>query len=232
MHGTIEPIEAPIGAAVPSDPCPHQGQGNESLEHKAQVTMDGDSLDQNTGVIGSSAAGPQPELLTGTLDDKTNPPQEPLPLPSAFAAQANAAPFPPKPSSFQEQISKAEYSNPVPAAADIVVHGSDLPAACKPSGQTRTGTRLPPISNPSPRLDAEAPSSARRHHLLRHMLPPELSGENCVHHFGVTSVKDALQLVHTMSQRELQISFEKVYNVRSSSNNNNWLRKKLTEGEV
>ena len=71
---------------------------------------------------------------------------------------------------------------------------------------------------------------SRRHHLLRHTLSAESSGHNAVHHFKASSIKDALLQVHAMSQRELQLSFEKVYGVKSSSNNNNWLRKKLVDG--
>ena len=76
-----------------------------------------------------------------------------------------------------------------------------------------------------------AGSASRRHHLLRHTLPAESIGNNAVHHFGVTTVQDALRAVQKMSQRDLQQAFERVYNVKSSSNNNNWLRKKLVEGK-
>jgi len=77
-----------------------------------------------------------------------------------------------------------------------------------------------------------AGSQSRRHHLLRHTLPHEAVGDNAVHHFGVTNVPDALREVQKMSQRDLQQAFERVYNVKSSSNNNNWLRKKLIEGKI
>ncbi|KAL4515641.1 hypothetical protein Ndes2437B_g07068 [Nannochloris sp. 'desiccata'] len=80
-------------------------------------------------------------------------------------------------------------------------------------------------------LDSAA-SQSRRHHLLRHTLPFEAVGANAVHHFGVTNVPDALRAVQKMSQRDLQQAFERVYNVKSSSNNNNWLRKKLVEALV
>jgi hypothetical protein len=76
-----------------------------------------------------------------------------------------------------------------------------------------------------------AGSASRRHHLLRHTLPSESIGEHAVHHFYVTNVPDALRAVQKMSQRDLQQAFERVYNVKSSSNNNNWLRKKLVEGK-
>jgi hypothetical protein len=79
-------------------------------------------------------------------------------------------------------------------------------------------------------LDSQG-SASRRHHLLRHTLPLESIGDHAVHHFRVSTVPDALRAVQKMSQRDLQQAFERVYNVKSSSNNNNWLRKKLVEGK-
>lgn len=70
----------------------------------------------------------------------------------------------------------------------------------------------------------------KRHHLLRHCLPEHESGLNALPRFGVSTLQQAIDLTQAMSQRELQAMFERVYGVRSSSNNNNWLRKKLLEG--
>ena len=44
------------------------------------------------------------------------------------------------------------------------------------------------------------------------------------------NVRQAVRRIAKMAQRELQLMFERVYGVRSSSNNNLWLRKKLIEG--
>lgn len=72
---------------------------------------------------------------------------------------------------------------------------------------------------------------SRQHHLLRHSLPSELRGSNVLSHFGVETVSDAAKTIKKMSQRDLQAKFKAVYGTRTFSNNNNWLRRKLFEGE-
>lgn len=228
MDGSIRPVPPPVAAVAPNDPQ-REIQVTGLQDQKPELRTNGVSLDENVAEDDGIAAGALNRVAPSTLNGGSFAPQEQGPLPTPFAAPSKLAPFASQTSPFLEQAAKSDYPNPVPAALNSLTQ--DIAATSKPSDQ-QTRPRLPPISNPSPKLSMDGPSSARRHHLLRHTLPPELSGENAVHHFGVTSVKDALQLVHTMSQRELQISFEKVYNVRSSSNNNNWLRKKLTEGEM
>lgn len=81
--------------------------------------------------------------------------------------------------------------------------------------------------------DTQVGKGGARHHLLRHTLDPNKTGENIVKFFdGAISVEEALQITSVMSQKELQSTFSKVYGVSSSSNNNNWLRKKLMEALV
>jgi len=70
----------------------------------------------------------------------------------------------------------------------------------------------------------------RPHHLLRHSLPESAAGVNALPHFGVNSIQAAISSIQSMSQRELQTVFERIYNARSLSNNNRWLRKKLFGG--
>lgn len=230
MEESIGPVAPPVAAVVPNETSSQREVQVAGLdEPMAALRTDGDSLDQNIDGDDRNAARALNGLAISTLNGGSIAPHERGPLPTPFAAAANLPPFTSQASPFLQQLPKAEHPNPVPADVDGLTN--DPARASKPLDQ-QTRTRLPPISNPSPRLSMDGPSSSRRHHLLRHTLPPELSGENAVHHFGVSSLKEALQLVHTMSQRELQISFEKVYNVRSSSNNNNWLRKKLTEALV
>lgn len=78
--------------------------------------------------------------------------------------------------------------------------------------------------------DLQVGKGGGRHHLLRHALDPSKIGENAVKFFyGAENVEEALALASTMSQKELQRTFSLVYGVNSSSNNNNWLRKKLME---
>jgi hypothetical protein len=79
-----------------------------------------------------------------------------------------------------------------------------------------------PIKNPL--LDDD-----RTHHLLRHSLPNELRGNSVLSHFGAESISEAARMIKKMSQRELQAKFRTVYNARTFSNNNNWLRRKLFE---
>ena len=105
-----------------------------------------------------------------------------------------------------------------------------------PGGNDQMFSKPPQVAGHSsqPRNNSldSAGSQSRRHHLLRHTLPSEAVGDNAVHHFGVTNVPDALWAVQKMTQRDLQQAFERVYNVKNSSNNNNWLRKKLVEGKT
>ncbi|KAI8100405.1 hypothetical protein M9435_006889 [Picochlorum sp. BPE23] len=69
-----------------------------------------------------------------------------------------------------------------------------------------------------------------RHHLLRHVLDSSMTGDAALKHYdGVSTIEDALALTSAMSQKDLQTTFAKVYGMKSSSNNNNWLRKKLME---
>lgn len=74
--------------------------------------------------------------------------------------------------------------------------------------------------------DAAAP----HHHLLRHQLPTECSGASALRHFRVSTVAEAARAIKHMSQRDLQNMFRLVYGTRTFSNNNNWLRRKLSEG--
>ncbi|KAL4424259.1 hypothetical protein ABPG75_001560 [Micractinium tetrahymenae] len=74
-----------------------------------------------------------------------------------------------------------------------------------------------------------AQEGERRHHLLKHELPDEARGMNALRFFGVDNVRQAVRRINKMAQRELQEMFQRVYGVRSSSNNNLWLRKKLIE---
>lgn len=69
-----------------------------------------------------------------------------------------------------------------------------------------------------------------RHHLVKHVLDPSMTGDAALKHYdGVSTIEDALALTSAMSQKDLQRTFAKVYGMKSSSNNNNWLRKKLME---
>lgn len=72
-------------------------------------------------------------------------------------------------------------------------------------------------------------SQKSKHHLLRHSLPQEQRGQEALRHFGCQNTRQAVRKIHRMPQKELQASFERVYGVRSASNNNSWLRKKLIE---
>ena len=79
-------------------------------------------------------------------------------------------------------------------------------------------------------IASQAGKGVRKHHLLRHTLDSSKIGENAVQCFdGAKDVEEALAMASTMSQKELQRTFSKIYGVSSSSNNNNWLRKKLME---
>ncbi|GAB4813362.1 hypothetical protein N2152v2_000408 [Parachlorella kessleri] len=68
-----------------------------------------------------------------------------------------------------------------------------------------------------------------RHHLLRHSLPVEVRGQGVLKYFECDNTRAAIRKINKMAQRELQATFAKVYGVKSASNNNNWLRKKLIE---
>jgi hypothetical protein len=161
----------------------------------------------------------------------------------AQAPLAAANPQPPKeedPPALPAEHQPHPSSNPVHAAHNSE-YASDPSlvspfAMAPPPGGLNSNFSKPvqvagQISQPrNGSLDSQG-SASRRHHLLRHTLPPECVGEHAVHQFGVTTVPDALRAVQKMSQRDLQQAFERVYNVKSSSNNNNWLRKKLVEGK-
>ena len=85
-------------------------------------------------------------------------------------------------------------------------------------------------TNKKPRSSLPRDSLGRPHHLLKHRIEDGETGEKLLKHFpGAATVDQALARVCAMSQRDLQDSFSKVYKIRSHSNNNNWLRKKIME---
>jgi hypothetical protein len=88
----------------------------------------------------------------------------------------------------------------------------------------------PPSAASTPAVVPPGPVAVRHHHLLKHTLDEEHRGNNALHHFGTDDLHVAIASIQTMVQRQLQIHFSKVYGVRSNSNNNAWLRKKLLEG--
>lgn len=70
----------------------------------------------------------------------------------------------------------------------------------------------------------------KTHHLLKHCLSDGQRNE-ALDHFGTQDVKDAAREISKMGQRELQSKFKLVYGAATHSNNNDWLRRKLYEGE-
>ena len=70
---------------------------------------------------------------------------------------------------------------------------------------------------------------SQRHHLLRHVLPENTSIELILKHLEVKTCEEAVEKIMCLSQRELQASFEVIYNKKALSNNNQWLRKKLID---
>lgn len=73
-------------------------------------------------------------------------------------------------------------------------------------------------------------ANVAKHRMLKHILRKDQMGEAALVHFdGATSVEHGIAMISTMSQKQLQHMFSKVYGAVSSSNNNNWLRKKLME---
>jgi hypothetical protein len=67
------------------------------------------------------------------------------------------------------------------------------------------------------------------HHLLKHVISLESRGMNAVRELGASSIREAVDIIGLMPQKDLQKNFGLIYNARSLSNNNNWLRRKLLE---
>jgi hypothetical protein len=70
------------------------------------------------------------------------------------------------------------------------------------------------------------------HHLTRHWLTSDEKGAVSMSRLGASSSKEAEHMIRSMGQRELRDGFKKVYGSSTSSYNNNWLRRKLYEGEL
>jgi len=69
----------------------------------------------------------------------------------------------------------------------------------------------------------------RLHHLTRHWLAPDERGERAIELLGASDVKNAEALIRNMAQRDLRFAFEQVYESKTKSFNNSWLRRKLFE---
>lgn len=69
----------------------------------------------------------------------------------------------------------------------------------------------------------------RLHHLTRHWLAPDERGERAIEILGASDMKAAEALIRSMAQRDLRLAFEQVYESKTKSFNNIWLRRKLFE---
>lgn len=123
----------------------------------------------------------------------------------------------------------APVNNQMTAQQDQITADAPQTAHADPQNDQKQRTNATTKSSASP-ADKQVPP-ARQHHLLKHTLAEEKRGNNALQHFGTDDVTEAIAKIHGMVQRQLQIHFAKVYGVKSNSNNNSWLRKKLLEGK-
>lgn len=176
--------------------------------------------DMSDGLLGGAGQPLQPEALPVSIEQH-NSGEDGAHLLSALASHSSerleVAPAPRLHDAALPHL-QVQLTDPGPTPASGVLVGPTKTA------QQEVG----PSSVPEGR--GNVASRGRKHHLLRHTLALEDMGENSVARMGASSVLDAARMIQTMSQRELQHSFEQIYKVRSSSNNNNWLRRKLLEG--
>lgn len=174
-----------------------------------------------TEAPGATAAA-QPAIPVGTLLAAPTPQAADIGVDEDSAAERR------RPPTGQEEATTAEAMGSEAVRAPVSIQPA---AGHPPASETQRPVAPTQHTPPTENGDALDPSlSQRRHHLLRHTLPASESGPNALHHFGATALEDAVAKIQAMSQRDLQAMFERVYGIRSSSNNNNWLRKKLLEG--
>eukprot|EP00890_Picochlorum_soloecismus_P002701 jgi/Picsp_1/3431/NSC_06269-R1_hypothetical protein CHLNCDRAFT_143475 [Chlorella variabilis] len=74
-----------------------------------------------------------------------------------------------------------------------------------------------------------ADAHGRLHHLTRHWLAPDERGGRAIEILGASDMKTAEALIRNMPQRDLRLAFEQVYESKTKSFNNIWLRRKLFE---
>lgn len=98
-----------------------------------------------------------------------------------------------------------------------------------PGSEEKASTTVGSASTASVQRSTKAPVEKKPHHLLKHVIAVENSGMEAVKELGASSVKEAVEIITRMPQRELQKKFGIIYSARSLSNNNNWLRRKLLE---
>ena len=72
-------------------------------------------------------------------------------------------------------------------------------------------------------------ADGRLHHLTRHWLAPDERGARAIEILGASDMKTAEALIRNMAQRDLRLAFEQVYESKTKSFNNIWLRRKLFE---
>lgn len=153
------------------------------------------------------------------------------------APSPSSTPLPPTQHNLQVASTTPEDPNPNPGTAPKPhpEHAQQGPAQNTQSAavpaSTAIATTAPNDNNKQPLADSFTVPALRQHHLLKHTLPVEQRGANALAHFGTDNVQEAIQKIHSMVQRQLQLHFAKVYGVKSNSNNNSWLRKKLLEGK-
>jgi hypothetical protein len=154
-------------------------------------------------------------------------------------SEAKQLPSVDHPSDKQAPASNAEIAAPLPSdPAEKSLTDATVPHATSTKASTDTPVDLHASVQTATTAEASTEATtnksltaaARQHHLLKHVLNEEQRGNNALQHFGTSDVAEAVEKINGMVQRELQVHFAKVYGVRSNSNNNSWLRKKLLEG--
>lgn len=228
QQGVLAPAQHPVAQ--------HPGQVQLAMNpgiRVQQVHADGDAALAAAGAaagLSVTAFPPQPQYHPTV----TGGPQQPL------LGQPLAHPFPQhhyQPQPVQSVLGPQPSAAAAAAAAVFGLLHQQQAAATAQQQQQQQGGQWHRVPVQEAALDADfvlaglpyALEGERRHHLLKHELPDEARGMNALKYFGVDNVRQAVRRINKMAQRELQEMFQRVYGVRSSSNNNLWLRKKLIE---
>jgi hypothetical protein len=109
----------------------------------------------------------------------------------------------------------------------VATHGAGV--GFSDDGGEERRSRPGMLAMPAPAKTKITQFQKKPHHLLKHVISLENRGMNAVRELGASSIRQAVDIIGRMPQKDLQKNFAMIYNTRSLSNNNNWLRRKLLE---